>query len=90
MTPTLTTGKAALDYGWLEKQWEITVSPVPQERKHLIKTLLEREALPIARAWLVENGARNEFGSITLTFEFDEESESLIEERDSRLSPKQA
>lgn len=35
MTPTLTTGKAALDYGWLEKQWEITVSPVPQERKHL-------------------------------------------------------
>ena len=87
---TLTTGKTALDYGWLEKKWQITVGAVPRDRRHFIKGLLEREALPLARTWLIENGDREEVGRLTLTFSFDEEQEILKVERDSWLSPKQA
>jgi len=86
----LTTGKTALEYGWLEKKWEITVGAVPRDRRYFIKGLLEREALPLARTWLIEKGDCEEVGGLTLTFSFDEEQEILKVERDSRLSPKQA
>lgn len=86
----LTTGKSAFDLGWLERNWEITVESVPRNRRHFIKGLLEREALPLARTWLIESGDREEVGGLTLTFNFDEEQEILKVERDSRLSPKQA
>jgi hypothetical protein len=88
--PTLTDGEAALRYGWLEKKWEITVSPVPRERRHLIKDLVERDALPIARKWLIENSERDEVGGLTLTFKFNDETEVLEMKCDSWLSPKQA
>jgi hypothetical protein len=87
---TLTTGETALRYGWLEKKWQIVVEPVPCERRHFIKGLLEREALPLARTWLIENGSHDEIGGLTLSFRFDEESEMLKVEKSSYLSPKQA
>jgi hypothetical protein len=88
--PSLTTGKASLAYGWLDKKWEITVSSVPRDRRHFIKGLLEGEALPIAQRWLIENAGSDEFGGLTLTFKFNEETELLEVKRDSWLSPKQA
>jgi hypothetical protein len=86
----LTTGDTALRNGWLEKKWQIVVEPVPRERKHFIKGLLEREALPLARTWLIENGNRDEIGGLTLAFSFDEETEMLKVEKSSYLSPRQA
>jgi hypothetical protein len=48
-----------------------------KDRKHLIKTKLMTEALPLARRWLMKNGDHDEIGILGITFSFDEESEDL-------------
>ena len=83
---SLTSGE--LDLKWPEPRWTIMVRPVPRNRRHLIKTRLEEEALPFARRWLMETGVRDEIGGITLAFSFDEETEMLTPVVENSLSPK--
>lgn len=83
-------GKDATEKGLLEPKWTITVRPVPQNRRHLIKIRLQSEALPLARKWLLENPSHDEEGGLTLTFSFDEETELLSVSKSSWLSPRQS
>jgi len=87
---SLHTTKDQLKYSQLEPRWTIMVRPVPRNRRHLIKTKLEEEALPFARRWLMETGMRDEVGGLTLAFSFDEETEMLTSTVEASLSPKLA
>ncbi len=79
--------KDDLEAGRFDPKWTIKVRPVSRVRRHLIKTKLEEEALPLARKWLIENGDRDEIGGVKLTFSFDEETELLTAEKWSSLEP---
>jgi hypothetical protein len=82
--------KDDLEAGRFEPKWTIAVRPVSRVRRHLIKTKLQEEALPLAKKWLIENGDRDEIGGVKLTFSFDEETEMLTAERWSSLAPRKA
>jgi hypothetical protein len=83
-------GKHDIESRRLEPKWKITVRPVSRNRRHLIKTKIEDEALPLAKAWLLENADRDEIGSLTLSFSFDVETELLNVSKSSSIEPQQS
>ena len=86
---SLTSGEFDRKYGRQEPRWKITVRPVPRNRRHLIKTKLEDEILPMVRTWLLENGDRDEIGNADLVISFDEEKELISIEKEAKLSPRE-
>jgi hypothetical protein len=89
-TKSIHSRKDDVEAGRFEPKWEITIRPVPRNRRHLIKTKLQSEALPLASTWLLENADHDEVGGLTLTFSFDEESELLSASKFSSLAPRRS
>ncbi|MBH8562292.1 hypothetical protein I8748_08895 [Nostoc sp. CENA67] len=84
---SLTSSNKAIEYGWYEPKWSITVYPVPRTCVSLVKSQLVETGLDKMKQWLHKyKDAMGKVGGCGLHFFYDLETNLLSFSEDENLS----